>query len=58
MERHVRIPAPLVFDLSSRSGYRFSVAEFDEIMGRYQYHDPTEGVDPAQEEHEVYSQVQ
>jgi len=44
------------------------VSEFVEIMGRYQYHDPTEGVEPdegervvyppAQEEHEVYSPVQ
>src|ERR1043165_3963723 len=60
--RHIRLPAPLVFDLSSRNGYRFSVAEFDEIMGRYQYHDPTERGEtdegrrvvypPVQEEHE------
>src|SRR3954464_4156279 len=66
--RNVRLPSPLVFDFSHRNGYRFSVAEFDEIMGRYQYHDPTEGVEPdegervvyppAQEEHEVYSPVQ
>src|SRR3954470_15251836 len=65
LERHVCMPAPLVFDFSSRNGFRFSVAEFDEIMGRYQYHDPTEGVDPdegervvyppAQEEHEVHA---
>src|ERR1041384_1082157 len=66
--RTVRLPAPFVFDFSRRNGYRFSVAEFDEITGRYQYHDPTEGVEPneeervvyppAQEEHEVYSPVQ
>ena len=68
VERHVRIPAPLVFDFSSRNGFRFTVIEYDEIMGRYQYHDPTEGVDqdkgehvvypPAQEEHEVHAPVQ
>ena len=44
------------------------MAEFDEITGRYQYHDPTEGFEPdeeervvyppVQEEHEVYSPVQ
>src|SRR4051812_17499415 len=66
--RTVRLPAPLVFDFSRGNGYRFSVAEFDEITGRYQYHDPTEGVEPdegehvvyppAQEEHEMYSPVQ
>src|SRR3954466_4747195 len=33
--RTVRLPAPLVFDFSRRNGYRFSVAEFDELMGRY-----------------------
>src|ERR1043165_8004211 len=66
--RTVRLPAPLVFDFSRRNGYRFSVTEFDEITGRYQYHDPTEGVEPDEEdcvvylsvheEHEVYSPVQ
>ena len=66
--RHIRLPAPLVFDFSRRNGYRFSMAEFDEIMGRYQYHDPTEGVEsdegrrvvypPVQEEHEECSPVQ
>src|SRR4051812_19342246 len=66
--RNVRPLAPLVFDFSRRNGYRFSVAEFDEITGRYQYHNRTEGVDPdegecvvyppAQEEHEVCSPVQ
>src|ERR1043165_4896867 len=34
--RHIRLPAPLVFDLSRRNGYRFLVAKFDEITGRYQ----------------------
>src|SRR3954468_7549470 len=66
--RNVRLPAPLVFYFSRRNGYRFSVAEFDEITGRYQYHYPTDGVEPdegervvyppAQEEHKVYSPVQ
>src|SRR4051812_26144595 len=66
--RNVCLPAPLVFDFSCRNKYRFSVVEFDEIIGRYQYHDPTEGVEPdegervvhppAQEEHEVYSLFQ
>src|SRR4051812_34855651 len=43
--RTVLLPAPLVFDFSRRNGYRFSVAEFDEITGRYQYHDPMEGAE-------------
>src|ERR1041384_7772776 len=43
MVRHICLPAPLVFDFSRRNGYRFSVAEFDEMTGRYQYHDPMEG---------------
>src|SRR3954465_12180308 len=46
----VRLPAPLVFDFSRRNRYRFSVAEFDEIIGRYQYHDPTERVEPDEGE--------
>ena len=68
VERHVRLPAPLVFDFSRRNGYRFSVAEFDEITGRYQYHDPAERGEtdegrrvvypPVQEEHEECSPVQ
>src|SRR4051812_24008785 len=33
------------------------MAEFDEITGRYQFHDPTEGVEPD-EEHVVYPPVQ
>ena len=51
-----------------RSEYRFSVAEFDEIMGRYQCHDPAERGEtdegehvvypPTQEEHEMHSPVQ
>ena len=66
--RHILLPAPLVFDLSSRNGYCFSVAEFDEITGRYQYHAPagrgeTDGgrrvvYPPIQEEHEEHSPVQ
>src|ERR1041384_7556104 len=38
VECTVRLPTPLVFDFSHRNRYRFSVAEFDEIMGRYQFH--------------------
>src|SRR3954470_6443335 len=53
-KRIVRLPAPLVFDFSRRNGYRFSVAEFDELMGRYQYHDPVEGVESDEEECVVY----
>src|ERR1041384_8294746 len=34
-KRTVGLPAPLVFDFSRRNGYRFPVAEFDEITGRY-----------------------
>ena len=56
--RLTRIPAPLVFDFSCRNGYHFSVAEFDEITGRYQFHDPTEGVEPDEEECVVYPPVQ
>src|ERR1043165_6247805 len=48
--RTVRLPTPLVFDFSRRNRYRFLVAEFDEITGRYQFHDPTEGVEPDEEE--------
>src|SRR4051812_22285057 len=56
--RTVRLPAPLVFDFSRRNGYCFSVAEFNEITGRYQFHDPTEGVEPDEEERVVYPPVQ
>src|SRR3954471_5341435 len=57
-ERIIRLPAPLVCDVSRRNGYRFSEAEFDEITRRYQFHDPTEGVVPDEEEHVVYPPVQ
>ena len=40
---HCPSTAPLVFDFSRRNGYHFSVAEFDEITGRYQYHGPRRG---------------
>ena len=58
MECHIRLPAPLVFDFSRGNGYRFSDTEFDEITGRYQFHDPTEGVVPDEEERVVYPPVQ
>jgi hypothetical protein len=68
VERTIRLPAPLVFDLSSRNGYRFSVAEFGEITGRYEYHAPAGRGEidggrrvvypPIQEEHEEHSPVQ
>ena len=51
VERHIRLPAPLVFDFSRGNGYRFSDTEFDEITGRYQFHGPTEGVVPDEEGH-------
>ena len=57
-ERIIRLPAPLVFDFSCRNGYRFSETEFDEITGRYQFHDPMEGVEPDEEERVVYPPVQ
>src|SRR3954464_11527932 len=57
-ERIIRLPAPLVFDVSHRNGYRFSDAEFDEITGRYQFHGPMEGVVPDEEERVVYPPVQ
>src|SRR3954463_10788019 len=56
--RNVRLPAPLVFAFSRRNGYRFSVDEFDEIMGRYQYHDPTERIGPDEARRVVYPPVQ
>ena len=34
------------------------MVEFDEIIGRYQFHDPTEGVEPDEEERVVYPAVQ
>src|SRR4051812_9134511 len=58
MKRVVRIPAPLVFDIYRRNGYRFTDTQFDEIMGRYQFHDPTEGVVPNEEESVVYPPAQ
>ena len=58
VERQIHIPAPLVFDFSRRNGYRFSDTQFDEITGRYQFHDPTEGVVPDEEECVVYPPVQ
>src|SRR4051812_28297773 len=53
-ERIIRLLAPLVFDFSRRNGYRFLETEFNEITGRYQFHDPTRGVVPDEEEHVVY----
>ena len=47
-----------MFDVSRENRYRFSEAEFDEITGRYQFHDPTEGVVPDEEERMVYPPVQ
>ena len=40
------------------NGYCFLVAEFDEIIGRYQYHGPTEGVEPDEEERVMYPPAQ
>src|SRR4051812_18626686 len=57
VERQIRIPAPLVFDFSRRNEYRFSDTQFDEITGRYQFHNPTEGVVPDEEERVVYPPV-
>src|SRR4051812_18252620 len=45
-KRQIRIPAPLVLDFSCRNGYCFTDSRFDEIMGRYRFHDPAEGVVP------------
>src|SRR3954462_11656468 len=58
VKRQIRIPAPLVFDFSRRKKYRFSDTQFDEITRRYQFHDPTEGVVPDEEERVVYPPVQ
>src|SRR3954463_12641039 len=58
VERTIHLPAPLLFDFSRRNGYRFSEAEFDEMMGRYQYHDPAGGVVQNEEERVVYPPVQ
>ena len=58
VERLIRLPAPLVFYFSRRNGYRFSDTQFDEITGRYQFHDPTEGVVPDEEERVVYPPIQ
>src|SRR3954468_11129553 len=56
--RIIRLPAPLVFDFSRRNGYRFLEAELYEITGRYQFHDPIEGVVPDEEERLVYPPAQ
>src|SRR4051812_43130178 len=58
VERQIHLPAPLVLDFSRRNGYRFSDTQFDEITGRYQFHDPTDGVVPDEEERVVYPPVQ
>src|SRR4051812_43440198 len=39
-ERQIHIPAPLLFGFSRRNGYCFTDTQFDEIMGKYQFHDP------------------
>src|SRR4051812_8375679 len=57
VERIIRLPAPILFDVSRRNGYRFSDTEFDEITGRYQFHGPTEGVVLDEEENVVYPAV-
>ena len=56
-ERQIRIPAPLLFDFSRRNGYRFTDTQFDEIMGRYWFHDTMEEVVPDEEERVVYPPV-
>src|ERR1041384_87000 len=56
--RTIRLPAPFVFDSSRRNRYQFSVAKFDEITGRYQYHGPMEGVEPDEEEQVMYPPAQ
>ena len=54
----IRIPAPLLFDFSRRNRYNFTDTQFDEIMGRYQFHDPAEEVVPDEEERVVYPPFQ
>src|SRR3954470_9353587 len=47
-----------MFDFSRRNGYRFTDTPFNEIMGRYQFHDPVEEVVPDKEERVVYPPFQ
>ena len=57
-KREIRLPASLLFDFSRRNGWSLNVIQFDEFMVQYQFHNPTEGVVPDEEEHVEYPPFQ
>ena len=52
--REIRIPAPLLFDFTSRNGWSFTATELDEFVVQQQFHDPMEGDAPEEEEPEQF----
>ncbi|KAE8782187.1 hypothetical protein D1007_44474 [Hordeum vulgare] len=48
--REIRLPAPLLFDYTSRNGWFFTAIELDEFVIQQQFHNPMEGVVPEEEE--------
>ena len=50
--REIRIPAPLLFDFSSRNGWSFTATELDEFVAQQQFYAPMKGDAPEEEEPE------
>ncbi|KAI4984228.1 hypothetical protein ZWY2020_047926 [Hordeum vulgare] len=48
--REIRLPAPLLFDYTSRNGWSFTSTELDEFLIQQQFHNPMEEVVPEEEE--------
>ncbi|KAE8819459.1 hypothetical protein D1007_02689 [Hordeum vulgare] len=47
--REIRLPAPLLFDYTSRNGWSFTLTELDEFVIQQQFHNPMEEVVPEEE---------
>ena len=58
MRREIHLPAPLLFVFSRRNEWSFDVIQFDEFVVQYQFHNPTEGVVPDEEEHVEFQPFQ
>ena len=58
MKCYIRLPSPLLFDFSRRSGWSFNVIQLDEFMVQQQFHNPTEGVVPDEEGHMEFLRFQ
>ncbi|KAE8816208.1 hypothetical protein D1007_06332 [Hordeum vulgare] len=48
--REICLPAPILFDYTSKNGWSFTAIELDEFMIWQQFHNPMEGVVPEEED--------